>query len=101
MNVLACNAGSSSLKVALFAIDARGETCLARGAVERIAQEKGSLTLKNGEGRILVEDEAPYRDHVRALHAAIDALDGASLPPAEAVGHRFVHGGPDHRAPVR
>jgi acetate kinase len=101
MNILACNAGSSSLKVALFAIDARSEACLARGEVERIAQEKGSLTLKNGEGRTMVEDHAVYPDHVKALHAAIDGLDRASLPTADAVGHRFVHGGPEHSAPVR
>jgi acetate kinase len=102
MNVLALNAGSSSLKVALFAIDARGEACLARGEVERIAEDKGRLALKDGEGRVLAEDDAAaYPDHVTALHAAFDALDGASLPRAEVVGHRFVHGGPEHSAPAR
>jgi acetate kinase len=101
MNVLALNAGSSSLKVALFALDARGEVCRARGEVERIAEEKGSLTLKDGDGRILVHEDAPYSDHVTALHAVFDALDRASLPPADAVGHRFVHGGPEHSAPAR
>ena len=35
MNVLALNAGSSSLKVALFALDGATEECLARGEIER------------------------------------------------------------------
>jgi acetate kinase len=101
MNVLALNAGSSSLKVALFAIDAQGEASLARGEVERIAGEKGRLTLKDGAGQILADNEAPYPDHLKALHGIFDALDRASLPPADAVGPRFVPGGPDHAAPAR
>jgi len=101
MIVLALNAGSSSLKMALFAIDAHGEACLARGEIERIGAEKGSLALKDGEGRVLVEEDAATSDHVKALHAAFDALDRASLPPANAIGHRFVHGGPDASAPAR
>jgi acetate kinase len=101
MFVVALNAGSSSLKVGLFAIDARGEECLARGSVERIAKETGSIALTDGGGRILVERDAPCADQVQALHTIFDALGRASLPTAAAIGHRLVHGGPDRSAPAR
>jgi len=101
MIVLALNAGSSSLKVALFAIDDRGERCLARVTVERIGEEAGRIALTDGEGRILVERDGPCVDHVRALHEALDEIGRASLPVVDATGHRLVHGGPDHGAPAR
>jgi acetate kinase len=101
MFVLALNAGSSSLKVALFATDASREECVARGAVERIAKERGSIAVRDGNGRILVERDAPCADHAQAFSHALDAFDGASLPPADAIGHRLVHGGPQHNAPAR
>lgn len=101
MFVLALNAGSSSLKVALFVVDARGEQCLARAEVDGIAKEQGRFVLGDGEGRILFEREAPYAGHVQALHTTLDALGRASLPAADAIGHRLVHGGTEHSASVR
>src|SRR4051794_18370802 len=101
MLALALNAGSSSLKLALFAIEQPSERLLVRGAVRRVGQEGGRIAIEDGDGRVLVEEDANCADHVEALHAALDALDRASLPRAEAVGHRLVHGGPRHRAPAR
>jgi acetate kinase len=72
MKILALNAGSSSLKLALFEIDERREERTLRSAVDHSGDVAGAL-----------------RD------ATVD------LAPPEAVGHRFVHGGPDHSAPVR
>jgi len=72
VNVLALNAGSSSLKLAVFAIDGARETCVARKEVAHAATGAGAL------------DDAT-----------------AGLGKIDAVGHRLVHGGPDHSAPVR
>ena len=72
MNVLALNGGSSSLKVAVFEIDGARETCLLRKEVEHA-----------GDG------------------AAALGVATAGIGAVDAVGHRLVHGGPDHAAPVR
>ncbi|MDP9332037.1 MAG: acetate/propionate family kinase [Actinomycetota bacterium] len=71
--VLALNAGSSSLKAALFA----GGAELARETVEL-----------NG------------RDADGALDELFGRFQRESLPAPNAVGHRVVHGGPGHTRPV-
>lgn len=75
--VLTVNAGSSSIKTALFAVDA-DETRLASASVERIS------------------------DHAAAIGSALDrmreAIDTARL---DAVAHRVVHGGARYYDPQR
>jgi acetate kinase len=72
--ILALNCGSSSLKYAAF----EGERRSAGAAVGGIGVEGGHAT------------------HAEAVHAALDGLR-----PPDAVGHRFVHGGPKLLEPVR
>ncbi|WP_394842346.1 acetate/propionate family kinase [Pendulispora brunnea] len=72
MIVLALNAGSSSLKFALFDVAGGAELELARGGI-------------------------PCTDVLEAGAAVFKALEGA--PPPRAVGHRLVHGGPQHDVP--
>jgi acetate kinase len=75
--VLTINAGSSSVKVALFAV-AADETRLAAATGERIA------------------------DHAAALRAALAQLRPAiDATPLNAVVHRIVHGGARYRDPLR
>jgi acetate kinase len=73
--ILALNAGSSSLKYAVFA----GDDAIVRGSVEGVT------------------------DHRSAVLGVLDLLaqpgPGAGRPAA--VGHRLVHGGADHGAPAR
>ncbi len=76
--ILAVNAGSSSLKYALFALP--GLECLRRGVVERIGQAGGP------------------RDYAAGVAPLLAAVGDATL---DAVGHRVVHGGERFRAPVR
>jgi acetate kinase len=76
-DVLALNCGSSSLKYALF----QGEEAALRGA------------MKIGAGGAA--------DHRAAVHAVFDELDRRRFARPEAVGHRLVHGGPDHLQPER
>jgi acetate kinase len=78
---LAINCGSSSLKYALFEIDARRERLLARDTVDRIGER--------------------VPNHVDAVHMVIDDLSRAGLPTPDVVGHRIVHGGPKHLGPAR
>ncbi|MGH7298412.1 MAG: acetate/propionate family kinase [Polyangiaceae bacterium] len=76
--VLSLNCGSSSLKYALF----EGDDAALRGSIDRI-----------GAGGAA--------DHAAAVRAVFDELSRRGLPAPAAVGHRLVHGGPDHLAPER
>ena len=81
MRVLSINCGSSSLKHALFDVDAGSEREVARGTVERIGE--------------LVPD------HAAAVHSVLDELERRGEPQPDAVGHRVVHGGAEHASPAR
>jgi acetate kinase len=97
--ILTLNAGSSSLKFALF--PEAGETPMATGIVDRIGAD-ATLKLKNAEGKDLdAPRDAGFADHAQALDGVLAALD-AGFPglAISAVGHRVVHGGPDFAAPV-
>jgi acetate kinase len=98
--ILTLNSGSSSLRIGLFS--ARLER-VATGHVDRIGGA-GSLTLRGADGALLALPDgvtADFSDHARSLATVIDAL--RALFPGlgiAAVGHRVVHGGPDHRGPI-
>lgn len=96
--VLTLNAGSSSLKVALFPID--GERAMATGLADRIGPE-GVLRLKNADGEPMPSADGDLSSHGGAMQAVIEsfirALPGLSL---RAIGHRVVHGGEHFTRPV-
>jgi acetate kinase len=99
--ILTLNAGSSSLKIGLFS---GALEVLATGLVDRIGGE-GTLRLRAPDGADLTlpgDLTARFGDHGQALHSVLAALAGL-FPGVEigAVGHRVVHGGPDHDRPVR
>src|SRR5690349_14931105 len=75
--VLALNAGSSTLKFALYRIEAERETELSSG------------TFKTTE-----------REGSAALQRVLAQLSAAGLAPPGAVGHRLVHGGRAFTTPV-
>ncbi|MEF3048973.1 acetate/propionate family kinase [Pseudotabrizicola sp. L79] len=95
--VLTLNAGSSSLKVALF--PAKGDAPLAVGLVDRIGPE-AQITLKMGSGAALPAS-GDLTSHLGAMHAVLDGFRG-QWPDLDlvAVGHRVVHGGADFAAPA-
>ena len=99
--ILSINSGSSSLKFSLFRANASEIKLIARGAVERIGQPVGLLRVDDAEGKSLLRIETEYAETVAAVRAAIDALRRLKLPEPDAVGHRFVHGGPNHLTPER
>ena len=100
--VAVLNAGSSSIKFALYAAGAAG-AALYRGQVERIGVSP-RLRVSDAEGNSVAEQGWPAEGfgHEAATGAivktATELLRGA---PVLAVGHRVVHGGTRHAAPVR
>lgn len=94
--ILTLNAGSSSIKFALY----RGDACLATGLVDRIGADT-ALRFHPAGAAVLDRPLGP-RDHQGALAAVLETLE-QHFPDAriKAVGHRVVHGGPDHVGPAR
>jgi acetate kinase len=103
--VLVVNAGSSSLKFSLFGVDgAAGLQLAARGQVDGIGS-RPRLAVRDGAGAVLESRElapAGMREVKDAVVLAGDWLRARFGPtaPLLAVGHRVVHGGPEHSRPV-
>jgi acetate kinase len=100
--VAVLNAGSSSLKFALYrAGDPPG--LMFHGQIEKIGTGP-RLKVADAEGRTVAERqwEASALDHRGATQEIITvARQLAAGTPVRAVGHRVVHGGTDYAAPVR
>jgi acetate kinase len=100
--ILTLNAGSSSLKFALF--DAGSLAATARGQIENLS-EAPHLLANDAKGAVLAEQRwpaglpDPFETVLDALMGFADThLGGDGLG---AVGHRVVHGGVAHVAPER
>lgn len=96
--ILTLNAGSSSLKVALFP---RLEgPAIATGMVDQIGPQ-GRMKLKLQDGSPIDAPNPLLSNHVDAIRSVIEALKriftGLTL---EAIGHRVVHGGQAFSSPV-
>lgn len=92
-NILAINAGSSSLKFQL--IQMPEEKVLAKGLVERIGLHDSIFSFEvNGDKSQIVTDIPDHGDAVERLLAKL-ALSGVirTLDEIHAIGHRVVHGG--------
>jgi len=96
--VLTLNAGSSSLKFALF--PETGDQPLATGLADKIGPE-GTLKLKGADGRAIQPVEGDLSSHAGAIQTVIDSLRRAhNSLQVLSVGHRVVHGGDAFAAPV-
>jgi acetate kinase len=106
--ILVINAGSSSVKFALYAI---AEERVARDATHGLqARYRGEIDgLRGGEARFTVHDLSGARtvdrpltgtDHGAAFATLMDWIDAERLALA-GVGHRVLHGGGDLGTPVR
>jgi acetate kinase len=106
MKIMVLNCGSSSVKYSLFAM---GETeqALVRGLVERIGLDDPRLMHKLSDGRKIVQEDVPVRNHQHAVRLVLEALTHAeygvlsSTDEIDAVGHRVVHGGERFARSVR
>jgi acetate kinase len=102
--ILTINAGSSSLKFALYEARDSALAELARGQVEGIGEEP-RFKLRTPQGEVLAEeslagDDAP-RDASTALKWIL-ARQRRQNPGLhiDAIGHRVVHGGPSFDEPI-
>ncbi|PAV30377.1 acetate kinase [Virgibacillus profundi] len=92
-NVLAINAGSSSLKFQLILMPE--EKVLAKGLVERIGLNDSVFTIEVNDNKDKFVGDIP--NHEEAVKKLLEALTSSgvieSLEEIDAVGHRVVHGG--------
>lgn len=100
--ILVVNAGSSSLKFQIFTVVESGLERRVRGQLDGIGRHP-RLRAADGEGQTLVDTSFPA-DAVPHLPEAISKagewLRGLQGFHLQAIGHRVVHGGPDHAEPV-
>jgi acetate kinase len=103
MNILVCNAGSSSLKFSLF--EAEGERLLAEGGIDWSTQPTRLVLRCPGQPE--VREELALQHHAEAIARILDTLQtGPSAPlqapgDVQAVGHRVVHGGERYTTAMR
>ena len=96
--VLVLNAGSSSLKFALFE-NAAPPVQTAAGAIDRIGSGQASFTLKGPKPE---QAEVRATNHVSGLEYLLERLSKTiGTSTFRAVGHRVVHGGARYREPQR
>ena len=97
--VLTLNAGSSSLKFAIFTNVVRPRR-LWSGAIERIGLPGARFRLSDARGAVFREETGTIADHDTALKRLLLAIEHeASGVKLVAVGHRIAHGGPDCDCP--
>jgi len=104
-HVVTLNAGSSSIKFALFELNGHDPVGLAFGLVDAVGpQRRLKVHSADGVAMALQEWDAPMGApfHTQALHRVLD-WRRAAFPDANVVaaGHRVVHGGVTYDAPVR
>ncbi|MET3505987.1 acetate kinase [Halalkalibacter oceani] len=92
-NIIAINAGSSSLKFQLLYMPE--EKVVTKGLFERIGLEEGVFSIEvNGEKH---EEHLEVANHSVAVKILLERLTGLgiidSLSDIEGIGHRVVHGG--------
>lgn len=103
--LLVLNAGSSSIKFALFEAPSSGAEephPLVRGQIAGIGAEP-TFEVRGASGESLAGEEAPQgvADHGAALAHVLRWIgEHSGDRPLAAVGHRVVHGGSEHVAPA-
>lgn len=102
--ILCLNAGSSSLKFALFGAGENGEPApVAQGKIEGIGIEP-HLIAKDADGKVVAERRWAGQDqatHETLLGGLLDQIESHVGRDLVGVGHRVVHGGTEFSVPVR
>ncbi|GAJ29203.1 acetate/propionate family kinase [Acidomonas methanolica] len=102
--VLTLNAGSSSVKFAVYG-GGEGQARLVSGMLEGV-ETSPRLSAQDADGKVLVDRQCSLTGDSDPHLAAIDLLMGwidshLGLDALAGVGHRVVHGGPDFHLPIR
>ena len=95
MSLLTVNAGSSSLKLAIY--DDKATCRKATIAVERIGARDTMLRVAGSD----CEKTIGARDHATAVSEVFRRLPELFSAKMCAIGHRLVHGGTEHHEPER
>lgn len=99
--ILTVNGGSSSIKFALFNMDASLERVV-RGSIEGVGGPKSNFKVKGSSQSDTVERSVAAPDHQAAVGLLMDWIEKRIDRDALcAVGHRIVHGGPKYWQPQR
>jgi len=101
--LLILNAGSSSLKFAVYQADPAGSLQAGyRGVVEEIGRDARLRIFQAPDAARQSDQAVAVADHPQALQRLLDALE-TRHPGLQfsAAGHRVVHGGADYSHPVR
>ena len=98
-SILILNGGSSSIKFALFMVDATIQVKI-KGEIERVGTHDAVFSTQEGEHDARTTQPVAASDYASAVKLLIDwiekkNLDGGLL----AMGHRIVHGGPHFHKP--
>lgn len=89
--IVTLNAGSSSIKLAIFTLHTDNVNRASEVTIENIGQASAALVTDGGSKPVAV------KDHLDASNIIIDWLTGQLESMAIiAVGHRIVHGGPQY-----
>ncbi len=95
-HILCLNSGSSSIKFALYELES-GENLVVKGAIERIGMAGSWLWLQDARGKRLMDRIQEFPTHGAAVKTLFTSvMEDNHLPRPDGVGHRVVHGGPDH-----
>jgi len=96
--ILSINCGSSSLKFSLY--DLISTDLELTGNISRMGEEKASLEIKDISGQVLDSWFKHYENFNAGVTDVIDWLKRKGHQyPIDAIGHRLVQGGPEHRRP--
>ena len=98
--ILCLNAGSSSLKFAVFRFSANKEEQIFSGAVEAIGASGGRSWLRAGN-KTISEKNGSAANHAEAIQIVFDELQEQGVGTLAGAGHRFVHGGPKFSEPIK
>ena len=100
-SILILNGGSSSIKFALFAVDAPLRVKV-KGQIERIGTPDAVFSTQEGEHAAHATQPVAAADYASAVEWLIDWINEKDIDDSLiAVGHRIVHGGPHFHEPQR
>jgi|SRR5690625_1831175 len=98
--LLILNAGSSSLKFALFKNDV-SSTLLSSGGIDRIGSTQATFTSKGNDDTSSERVGISAPEHAVGLDYLLQHLAASGVSRFSAIGHRVVHGGPHYADPAR
>jgi acetate kinase len=100
LRVLALNAGSSSLKAAVYRLGEDAETLEVSAKLDRIGQQAGAFRVLDGAGTVLHSEEPRLADHDSAIQKLLDWIKKSEIGALDVAAHRIVYGGARYVQPA-